>query len=62
MLTTLVILQLGLPPIEIKANTKQDRENYLQAMYSADKGDYSKLESLIRQALDEALGKAITSK
>ena len=62
MLTTYILLQLGLPPIEIKANTKQDRENYLQAMYSADKDDYSKLESLIRQALDEALGKAITSK
>lgn len=61
MLTTFILLQLGLPPIEIKANTKQDREKYLQSMYSADEGDYSKLESLIRQALDEALGKAISS-
>lgn len=56
MLTTYILLQLGLPPIEIKADTKQDRDNYLQAMYSADEGDYSKLEKLIKQALDEALG------
>jgi Fic family protein len=56
MLTTTILLQLGLPPIEIKADTKEDRENYLQAMYSADEGDYSKLEKLIEQALDESLG------
>lgn len=56
MLTTLILLQLDLPPIEIKANTKQDRDNYLEAMYSADENDYSKLEKLIKQALDEVLG------
>jgi len=59
MLTTLILLQLGLPPIEIKADTKQDRENYLQSMYSADERDYSKLENLIKEALDESLSKAI---
>jgi len=55
MITTLILLQLGVPPIEIKADTKKDRNNYLQAMYSADDGDYSKLENLIKKALDEAL-------
>jgi len=58
MLTTLILLQLGLPPIEIKADTKQDRDNYLKAMYKADEGDYSKLERLIKQALTESLDKA----
>lgn len=56
MLTTYILLQLDLPPIEIKADTKRDRDNYLQAMYAADEHDYSKLERLIKQALDEALG------
>lgn len=56
MLTTYILLQLNLPPIEIKANTLQDRDNYLQAMYVADENDYSKLEKLIKQALDESLG------
>ncbi|MBU0978728.1 MAG: Fic family protein [Patescibacteria group bacterium] len=62
MLTTFLLLQLGLPPIEIQADSKQDRENYLQAMYSADDGNYKKLESLIKQALDESLCNAIGSK
>ena len=55
MLTTFILLEIGLPPIEIKADTKQDRDKYLQAMYSADEGDLTKLESLIKQALDESL-------
>lgn len=62
MLTTLVLLQLHLPPIEIKSNTRQDREKYLQAMYSADQGDFKKLEVLIKRALNESLSKAISSK
>lgn len=57
MLTTYILLQLNLPPIEIKADTKQDREKYLQAMYSADGGDISKLEELIRRAIDESLNR-----
>lgn len=55
MLTTYTLLLLDLPPIEIKADTKRDRDNYLQAMYAADERDYSKLEKLIKLALDEAL-------
>jgi len=62
MLTTHILLQLDLPPIEIIADTKQDRDNYLQAMYGADEGDYSKLEVLIKHALDEALSNAIVEK
>jgi len=62
MLTTFILLQLGLPPIEIKANNKQDRESYLQAMYLADDGNYTKLEYLIKQALDESLSSVIGNK
>jgi len=62
MLTTYIVLQLGLPPIEIRADTAQDRDKYLQAMYSADEGDYSKLEVLIKHGLDESLSNAIVEK
>lgn len=62
MLTTYILLQLDLPPSEIKANTKKDRDNYLHAMYAADENDYLKLEKLIKQALDESLSQTIGSK
>ena len=55
MLTILILLRLDLPPIEIKAETGADRKKYLEAMYAADRGNYSKLENLVRTALDESL-------
>lgn len=58
MMTILILLKLGLPPIEIKADTGSDRQKYLEAMYGADEGDYSKLELLIESALNESLIKA----
>lgn len=61
MLTTVVLLKLGLPPIEIKAETGLDRKRYLDAMYAADERDYNKLENLIGAALSESLAK-ITQK
>lgn len=59
MLTALVSLNLGLPPIEIKASSGNDRRNYLQAMYAADEGDFVKLEKIIASALNESLGEVI---
>lgn len=58
MMTILILLKMGLPPIEIKADTGGDRQKYLEAMYEADEGDYSKLELLIESALNESLVKA----
>lgn len=58
MMTIMILLKLGLPPIEIKADTGSDRQKYLEAMYRADEGDYSKLELLIENALNESLVKA----
>lgn len=55
MLTTLILLKLDLPPIEIKAKRGADRKRYLMAMQKADRGDYSLLEQLIGQALFETL-------
>lgn len=57
MLTILILLKLGLPPIEIKAETGLDRKKYLEAMYAADEGNYNKLEKLIGTALNESITK-----
>lgn len=57
MLTILLLLKLKLPPIEIKVEKKNDRKNYIKAMQKADEGDYSNLESLIAEALEEGLSK-----
>ena len=58
MLTTLILLLLNLPPIEIKAASGSDRKKYLEAMYAADEANYQKLEILIGQALNESLAKS----
>lgn len=58
MLTILILLKLDLPPIEIKAENDADRKKYLESMYAADEGNYSKLERLIGQALSESLLKS----
>lgn len=55
MLSSLILLQLDLPPIELKADTEMDRKNYLKAMQEADLGNYTQLESLINDALSESL-------
>lgn len=57
MLTTLMLLKLNLPPIELKAATESDRKRYLKAMQKADDGDFSLLEELINHALAESLEK-----
>jgi len=54
-LTNLLLLNLELPIIEIKAGTKEDRERYIKAMKEADKGNLTKLENLLAQALKENL-------
>src|SRR3989338_7344141 len=56
-LTILILLNLNLPPIELKADTKADRQLYLNAMYKADEGNINLLESLISEALTESLEK-----
>lgn len=57
MLTVLLLLKLGLPPIEIKAETDSDRKRYINSLKEADKGDFSSLENIISQALSESLNK-----
>lgn len=55
LLTNLLLLNLELPIIEIKAGAKEDREKYIKAIKEADKGNLTKLENLLTQALKENL-------
>lgn len=55
LLTNLLLLKLELPIIEIKADKKEDRDDYIKAMKEADKDNLTKLENLLAQALEENL-------
>ena len=55
LLTNLLALNLNLPITEIKADTGEDRNRYIEAMIAADNHDYSKLEKLLTQTLKESL-------
>jgi len=58
LLTNFLVLNFGLPALEIKAETGRDRDKYIRAMIVADNYDLSKLESLLANALKESLEKA----
>ena len=60
MLTNLIFLKLGLPLLEIKVETRKDRERYIKAMQLADKRNYSLLEEIILSAFNEALRKELS--
>ena len=59
MFTSYILMRLNLPIIEIKADTGKSRKDYITTMKKADKGDYSKLEDVISNALNESLQKAV---
>jgi len=53
LLINIVLLNLNLPPIELKVETKTGRKKYIQALKNADKGSFSNLEKLIRDSVEE---------
>lgn len=57
LLTNFLLLNLGFPILTIKAETGKDRDKYIEAMKAADGYDYSRLENLIAEALEESLKK-----
>ena len=59
LLSSFLLLKLGLPIIEIRINTKRSRDNYIRAMQAADGGDYAALEEMIAEALNAALIKGL---
>lgn len=54
LLNNVILLNLSLPPIELKVETKSGRKKYIEALQSADNHDYSKLEKIIKSAIEEA--------
>ncbi len=53
LLNNIILLNLNLPPIELKVETKSGRKKYIEALQSADNHDYSKLEKIIKSAIEE---------
>lgn len=50
--SNLLMLRFNLPLVEVRAERGSDRRQYIQAMKAADRGDYSKLVSLIKKAFE----------
>lgn len=55
LLNNIILLNLNLPPIELKVETKLGRKKYIEALQSADGHDYQKLELIIKAAITEAI-------
>ncbi len=54
LLMNIILLNLGLPPIELKVETPSGRKRYVRALQAADNGNYKLLQTLVRNALQEA--------
>jgi len=55
LLINMILLNLDLPPIELKVETKSGRAKYVQALQKADEGYYDALKQLILAAIEEAV-------
>lgn len=55
LLVNVVLLNLNLPPIELKIETAATRRTYVKALEQADHGDNALLEKIIMDALKEAV-------
>ena len=56
LLNNIILLNLNLPPIELKVETTSGRNNYVKALQLADNHDYSRLEKIIKSAIEESIG------
>lgn len=54
LLNNVILLNLNLPPIELKVETILGRKKYVTALQKADKGDYGDLEKIIKLAVEES--------
>jgi len=57
MLTNAILQSLGLPFVELLAESEADRKAYIQALRDADNHDFTALQNLLYDALKEALQK-----
>lgn len=53
-LINIILLNLNLPPIELKVETTLGRSKYIKALKKADSGKYNDLQAIIKSALEEA--------
>jgi len=55
LLNNIILLNLNLPPIELKVETTSGRSRYIKALQLMDEHDYSKLEKIIKSAIEESV-------
>ena len=55
LLNNVTLLNLDLPPIELKVETTAGRNKYVKALQLADNHDCAKLEKIIREAIEESI-------
>jgi len=55
LLNNVILLNLNLPPIELKVETTSRRNKYVKALQLADNHDYLKLEKIVRSAIEESI-------
>jgi Fic family protein len=55
LLNSVILLNLHLPPIELKVETISGRKKYIRALQRADEYDYADLEKIIREAIEESV-------
>jgi len=55
LLNSIILLKLNLPPVELKVETMSGRKKYVEALQFADNHDYSKLEKIIKNAIQESI-------
>jgi Fic family protein len=55
LLNNVILLNLNLPPIELKVETTAGRNNYVKALQLADNHNYLELEKIIRSAIEESV-------
>ncbi|OIO16301.1 hypothetical protein COV56_03225 [Candidatus Kuenenbacteria bacterium CG11_big_fil_rev_8_21_14_0_20_37_9] len=53
LLINIILLNLNLPPIELKVETTAGRKKYVKALQLADSHNYIKLENIFNSAIDE---------
>lgn len=61
-LINVILLNLDLPPIGLKVETKRGRKKYIKSLQEADAGNYKKLEKIIELAIKESINELEKSK
>jgi Fic family protein len=55
LINNIILINLNLPPIELKVETPKTREQYVIALQKADSGHYQELEKLFSKAITESV-------